>query len=430
MRKMSVTELKDFFLQFFSQKKHTIIPSASLIPDGDDVLFTTAGMHPLIPYLAGAIHQQGPRLVNIQNVVRTGALDRVGEDSFCTFFELFGNWSLGDYDWKTAIMYAWEFLTDNQWLNIPPEHLHVTCFSKNTLYDDKGQIHKYWLSLKVPESHIYDFETNWKGPYSKYAICGPNTKIFFDTGKEKCNSTCNPLCPCGKYVELWDIVFLNFALRDNVLSLLPRETVDTGMGVERLAAVLQQKESVFETDLLFNIIQEIQVFSPCEYDSTSIYKKQYRIVADHLRCAAFIMAEGIIPSSNKRGYVLRRIIRRMINAAYVLKISPEDIIKLMEYVINLYSESDPELHINVNFILDNLRVEIETYILSLNKGVSKFYKLLKSNTVILVNDLFNIHMTFGVPLEILKMLADDNAIEWDQNKIDELVTLHRIKSTH
>ena len=379
MHSLSVASLKETFLRYFAQKGHIAIPSASLVPEGSDVLFTAAGMIPLIPHIAGVPHKQGSRLVSIQKVVRTGALDRVGEGSFCTFFELFGNWSLGDYGREEAIRYSWEFLTSDQWLDIPEEHLAVTCL-KNNFRDDGEDTHRIWKKLGIPEKRIFDCEMNWKGPYSEYALCGPNTKIFFDTGMPACSPVCDPLCPCGKYVELWDIVFFDYAMMNNHLEMLPHRTVDTGMGVERLAAVIQGKKSVYETDCLARIVEHIQKHCPLNYTDSFEIRKKFHIVADHLRCAVFMMADGVTPSNKRRGYVLRKIIRRAVMSSNALNLKTEDILSTARFIVQMYQAQYPELGKNGNFALEQLYTEIAVYNACLERGIIQFNALLKKTT--------------------------------------------------
>ena len=268
MKSLTTTELRKLFLEFFRSKGHTVIPSASLIPENDPtVLFTTAGMHPLVPYLMGAAHPAGKRLTDVQKCVRTGDIDSVGDASHLTFFEMLGNWSLGDYFKKESIAWSWELLTDEKWLGIDKDRLYFTCFEGNENAPRDTYSHDRWVEMGVDPSHIFYLgaKHNWWIPGTS-GPCGPDTEIFFDTGKEKCCESCDPSCSCGKYLEIWNNVFMEYFQPVNEpLRPLEKKNVDTGMGLERTIATLQGAESVYDTDAFVNILAKISELSGKNY---------------------------------------------------------------------------------------------------------------------------------------------------------------------
>lgn len=411
---MNVGEVKTLFCEYFKSKQHTIIPSASLVPSlGHDVLFTTAGMHPLMKYLAGMPSPYGNRIANVQKVVRTGAIDYVGENSFCTFFELLGNWSLGEYHKSEAVAYAWDFLTSPSYIGIDKDKLHITCFSKNELYDECRETYNEWVSIGVDSSHIWEYSSNWKGPYSEYQLCGPNTKIFYDTGADFCSAKCGPLCNCGKFVEIWDIVFLDFCMDEGNLKELIHKNVDTGMGVERLAAITEGVNSVYETDVFVKIIEYIKSICGVNYNCCNV--KELRVIADHIRCATFILGdkERVIPSSNGRGYVLRKIIRRAMNVSLSVSLRLQDLIQIAQYIVSLYSDEYPELSDNEDYIIKELSVEIIKYEVMLDKGASKLKKILEKNIEcrhISKKTLIKFQETYGLPYEMINALVIESGL--------------------
>ena len=267
MKSLTTTELRALFLRFFGERGHTIIPSASLIPENDPtVLFTTAGMHPLMPYLMGAAHPAGVRLADVQKCVRTGDIDEVGDASHLTFFEMLGNWSLGDYFKKESIAWSWEFLTDEKWLGIDPDRLYFTCFEGDERAPRDEVSRDRWIEMGADPSHIFlNAKHNWWIPGTS-CPCGPDTEIFFDTGKEKCCDECSPACDCGKYLEIWNNVFMQyFQPANGEIRMLEKKNVDTGMGLERTIATLQGAESVYDTDAFAHILARISELSGKNY---------------------------------------------------------------------------------------------------------------------------------------------------------------------
>ncbi|MBS6511827.1 MAG: alanine--tRNA ligase, partial [Clostridiales bacterium] len=352
MKTLTSNELRKLYLEFFKSKGHAVIPSASLIPENDPtVLFTTAGMHPLVPYLLGEKHPAGTRLTDVQKCVRTGDIDEVGDASHCTFFEMLGNWSLGDYFKKEAIAWSFEFLTGEQWLGIPKEKLYFTCFAGDENAPRDEESFNYWREQGVEADHIFFLpkEHNWWGPAGVTGPCGPDTEMFIDTGKPACGPDCSPACSCGKYLEIWNDVFMQYNKKeDGTFEPLAHKNVDTGMGLDRTICILQGKKSVYDTDVFSGILAKIAELSGKEYGSDEETTRAFRIVADHIRCATFMMGDekGITPSNTDQGYILRRLIRRAIRFAGRLGIEEGKLHLIAQQVISQYGEVYPELKAN------------------------------------------------------------------------------------
>ena len=375
MKTLTSNELRKLYLEFFKSKGHAVIPSASLIPENDPtVLFTTAGMHPLVPYLLGEKHPAGTRLTDVQKCVRTGDIDEVGDASHCTFFEMLGNWSLGDYFKKEAISWSFEFLTGEQWLGIPKEKLYFTCFAGDENAPRDEESFGYWREQGVAEDHIFFLpkEHNWWGPAGVTGPCGPDTEMFIDTGKPACGPDCSPACSCGKYLEIWNDVFMQYNKKeDGTFEPLAHKNVDTGMGLDRTICILQGKKSVYDTDVFSGILAKIAELSGKEYGSDEETTRAFRIVADHIRCATFMMGDekGITPSNTDQGYILRRLIRRAIRFAGRLGIEEGKLHLIAEQVIGQYGEVYPELRANRERILSELNLEEERFQKTIKQGM-------------------------------------------------------------
>jgi len=365
---MKALELKKKYFKFFKEKKHALISSASLIPEHDPtVLFTTAGMHPLVPYLMGQKHPAGKRLVNVQKCIRTGDIDEVGDPSHLTFFEMLGNWSLGDYWKKEAIEWSFEFLTSKKWLGLDKNRLYVTVFAGDEDAPRDKESAEIWKALGIPEKRIFYLpkKDNWWGPAGSTGPCGPDTEMFIDTEKEKCSKDCKPGCSCGKYFEVWNDVFMQYnKTKDGKYETLTQQNVDTGMGVERTIAMLQKKETVFETEMFKPIIGKIKE----EAKEQNI--KSMRIIADHLKAATFILTENVAPSNLDQGYILRRLIRKSIRHFRILGIEKENFTsEIAKIVIDMYKDDYKELKENRKFILNELEQEEKKFDLTLIKGL-------------------------------------------------------------
>ncbi len=421
MKTLTSNELRELYLKFFENKGHAVIPSASLIPENDPtVLFTTAGMHPLVPYLLGEKHPAGTRLTDVQKCVRTGDIDEVGDASHCTFFEMLGNWSLGDYFKKEAIAWSFEFLTSADYLGIPKEKLYFTCFEGDQDAPRDTESHDYWAAMGVEDSHIFYLpkKHNWWGPAGITGPCGPDTEMFIDTGKPACGPDCNPSCDCGKYLEIWNDVFMQYNKKeDGTFEPLRQMNVDTGMGLDRTICILQGKKSVYDTDVFSGILAEIARLSGREYGESDEVTRAFRIVADHIRCATFILGDrnGVTPSNVDQGYVLRRLIRRAIRFAGTLGIEEGQLSKVAEKVIGQYQAVYPELKENREKILNELNMEEERFQKTIKQGLKEFEKLaiyLKEN-VIPGKSAFRLYDTFGFPIEFTQELAAERGFQVD-----------------
>lgn len=414
MKYFEVDELKQIFFNYFTNKcGYVKIPGSSLVPTSDNsVLFTPAGMHPLIPYLTGIKkHPKGNKLANIQNVVRTGAINRVGEDSFLTFFELSGDWTIGEYNKKDILFDVWKFLT--KILEIPEEQLYITYFEGSNIYDKDIDTVESWKSIGVKENHLYPTTKNWKGPYSYEKICGPNTRIFYDTGKEKCSQECAVTCNCGKYVELWDVVFFDYKYKNEKLEKSFSPFVDMGAGIERLATLIQGVDTIYETDKMKKIVNLVKL--QVEYkekllDINNI--KKCRIIADHLRCACLIIGDEIstVPSNKGRGYVLRKILRRTINLTDQLGMKFDSFELLINIIVDMYKGDNPLLELKRNFIIDKIHTEYDLYKNTLKKNLIKIKNEIKDKEYISNGEINILFGRYGVPVDIIKDIVIRNKV--------------------
>ena len=317
MRPISSNELRELYLNFFKEKGHAIIPSASLIPENDPtVLFTTAGMHPLVPYLLGEKHPEGTRLTDVQKCVRTGDIDDVGDASHCTFFEMLGNWSLGDYFKDEQIKWSYEFLTEEKYLGIPSDQLAVTCFEGDQDAPKDEYSAARWEEAGIKKENIYFLpkKDNWWGPAGLTGPCGPDSEMFL-IRRPKCGPDCNPGCSCGAFLEIWNDVFMEYnKVGEGQFEPLAQKNVDTGMGLERVTCVMNGKESVYDTDLFEDAIKVIEGLTGKKYGEDEEVTRAFRIILDHTRTATMMIGDrkGITPSNVDQGYVLRRIIRRAV----------------------------------------------------------------------------------------------------------------------
>lgn len=434
MNKVISEELRKSYLEFFRSKGHKIIPSASLIPENDpSVLFTTAGMHPLVPYLLGEKHPQGTRLTDVQKCVRTGDIDDVGDATHCTFFEMLGNWSLGDYFKKESISWSFEFLT--KVLQIPIEKLAVTVFAGDEDCEKDEESASIWEGLGIPKNKIFYLpkEHNWwwAGPTGP---CGPDTEIFMDTGKGACSDECSPSCNCGKYVEIWNNVFMQFnRTADGKLIPLEKKNVDTGMGLERTLCTINGVNSVYESDVFEDSIQKIAELSGKNYNDTPDVTKAFRIIADHIRTATFIMGDykGVTPSNVDQGYVVRRLIRRAIRFARTIGLNADSLIEVSKVFIKKYCDVYPELEENRNKIIEEFAKEGEKLSKTLEQGLKEFEKVISHIPTKTLNGktAFRLYDTFGFPLEMTIELAKEKGYEVDLDGYKKAQEEHIKKSS-
>ncbi len=426
---MKAIEIRNKYLNYFKSKGHAVIPSAPLIPENDaSVLFTTAGMQPLVPYLLGQKHPNGTRLTDYQKCLRTVDIDEVGDNRHLTYFEMLGNWSLGDYFKEESISMSYEFLTKE--LCIPVEKLSVTCFGGDSDCAIDEQSAKVWKKVGIPEERIYFFgkDDNWwiageTGP------CGPDTEMFYDTGKPKCSSECNPSCGCGKYVEIWNNVFMEFYKNeDGTYKKLSQKNVDTGLGLERINMLLQGKETPYDTELFVPVMDKLLELTPHKENIQS-----RRIVAEHLRASMMIISDGGRPSNIDRGYILRRLIRRMVRHLNKLEINLNELSILVDIYVDTLGEMYPDLVLKKEEIKQVIIDEKDKFVKTLEHGQRELEKVLnrakQENKIILEpSTVFNLYETYGFPPEVTKEIAEEQGYSVDLKEIDRLFKEHQEKS--
>ncbi len=443
MKNLTADELRNLYLSFFESKGHKIIPGASVIPENDPtVLFTTAGMHPLVPYLMGAMeHPAGTRLTDVQKCVRTGDIDEVGDAAHLTFFEMLGNWSLNDYFKREAISWSFEFLTTK--LGFKPEQLNVTVFRGEGKEGEEGYIPadeeavEIWKSLGLPDERIFRLprEDNWWGPAGTTGPCGPDTEMFIDTGKEKCGPECRPGCHCGKYIEIWNDVFMQYNKNEEGKFLpLGRHNVDTGMGVERTICMMSGAPTVYDTEIFAPIMKAIDEMSnvPAGMDPADVLKAR-RVIADHMRTATFILCDpkgGVKPGNVGANYVLRRLIRRAVRFARQLGIAEGFTVKMAEVVCEKYKHVYPELAENLETCRNDLAQEEKRFNATLDKGEAMYNKVaeqLKAHgqSQISGKTAFKLYDTFGFPIELTLEMAAKDGLTVDKAGFDEANLKHQ-----
>lgn len=430
---MNSKELREKYINFFISKGHKRIPSASLVPQNDPtVLFTTAGMHPLVPYLLGEKHPEGTRLVNVQKCVRTGDIEDVGDSTHNTFFEMLGNWSLGDYFKNESIRWSFEFLTDGKYLGIDPKRIKVTVFEgdEDAPRDEEsiGIWQECFLSLGL-EARVWDGKNNeeakifplpkddnWWGPAGITGPCGPDTEIFIDLGKstnyETCpnGENCKPGCHCGRYVEIWNNVFMQYNKNaEGKFEPLSQQNVDTGMGLERTLAMLNGFENIYESDVLKPIVNKVKGLSG-KYD-----EKSARIVADHVRTSVFMISDGVMPSNLDRGYILRRLIRRAIRSARTLEMQENFLPLLADAIVEIYHNEYSELLQRRNTVIEELAKEEEKFGKTLEIGLREFDKVEEIDGA----KAFNIFQTYGFPYEMIVEELERRGVAFDSIKLKD-----------
>ena len=425
---MKAIEIRNKYLNFFKRHGHSVIPSAPLIPENDpSVLFTTAGMQPLVPYLLGEKHPEGTRLTDFQKCVRTNDINEVGDNRHLTYFEMLGNWSLGDYFKEESVAMSYEFLTKE--LGIPAEKISVTCFAGDEDCPKDTVTAECWKKAGIPEERIYFFgkDDNWwiageEGP------CGPDTEMFYDTGKEKCSEGCNPSCGCGKYVEIWNNVFMEYLkTSDGKYQKLKQQNVDTGLGLERMTMLLQGKKTPFEIEIFKPVMDKLEELEKVDDIASR------RIVAEHLRSSMMIILDGGIPSNVDRGYILRRLIRRMTRRLRKLQIDTNQISTLIDISIDAQKELYPELETNKERIKTVIIEEINKFEKTLERGEREFNKIVnklkaENKDTISGQDLFTLYETYGFPPEVTQDLAEEQGIKIDNTEFDRLFKEHQEKS--
>ena len=425
---MKAIEIRNKYLNFFKNHGHSVIPSAPLIPENDpSVLFTTAGMQPLVPYLLGEKHPEGKRLTDYQKCVRTNDIEEVGDNRHLTYFEMLGNWSLGDYFKEEAVSMSFEFLTKE--LGIPVDKISVTCFAGDEDAPRDEVTAECWRKAGIPDERIYFYgkDDNWwiageEGP------CGPDTEMFYDTGKEPCSKDCQPSCDCGKYVEIWNNVFMEYyKSKDGTYSKLKQQNVDTGMGLERITFLLQGKTTPFDTEIFEPIMEKLESLQ--KIDDI----KSRRIIAEHLRSSMMIISDGGRPSNIDRGYILRRLIRRMTRHLNKLQISLDELGCLIDLDIEILKEMYPDLDKNKEIIKQVILEEKDKFVKTLSHGEREFEKAIQklkqeNKDIVDGQTIFKLYETYGFPPEITGDLAEEQGFKIDMTEFDKLFKEHQDKS--
>jgi alanyl-tRNA synthetase len=427
---MKAAELKNRYIEFFKSKGHKEIASAPLIPEHDPtVLFTTAGMHPLIPYLMGQPHPSGKRLVDVQKCIRTQDIDEVGDETHTTFFEMLGNWSIGDYFKKEAIEWSFEFLTSNKWLGLDIKRLSVTCFEGDNDAPKDEEAAQIWIKLGIPKERIAFLpkKDNWWGPAGEIGPCGPDTEMFY--WKENKTEAPKLFDPSDKrWVEIWNDVFMQYNKnKEGKYELLKQKNVDTGLGVERVTMILNGQTNIFEIDVFKPIIEKIEEISGKKLDDSN--KKSFRIISDHMKAATFILGDerGVVPSNVDQGYILRRYIRRSIRHLLLLGVDTnrsDACTEIAKVVVDVYKSSYPIIEKKKSFIFDELRKEQEKFAVTLGNGIKEFEKISKKGNLS-GSDAFLLYQSFGFPIEMIEELASEKKLGVDVKGFNQEYEKHQ-----
>jgi len=434
MKEILLKEFKAKWIDFNIETGHKEIENASIVPaEGAGALFTVAGMHPLVPYLMGKEHKSGVRLTNSQRCIRTNDIDSVGDDTHCTFFEMLGTWSLGDYFKEKAIKDSYAFLTRTDYLNLPKHKIAVTVFEGDENAPRDTESYEIWKSCGLDDKQIYFLgkADNWWA-MGESGPCGPDTEMFFVTDKVCDNKNCSPACSCGKFVEVGNNVFMQYVVENagDKPKPLPTKNVDRGMGLERVVMALNGFNSVYELDVFRDALSLIGSLAKKEYNDQT--KKAYRVIAEHLRTTTVILGDcnKTTPSNVGRGYILRRLIRRAVRFAREIELELSDLQKVVEYYIEFYKNDFPEFVENKQFIIEELNLEIERFNKTLVHGLKEFEKVITyvKGGVLPGKTVFRLYDTFGFPLEITEELAKEKGFTVDTVGYFEAFKLHQVAS--
>lgn len=427
---MTADELRKKFIAFFVDKGHKEIPSASLIPENDPTtLFISAGMHPLVPYLLGEPHPSGKRLCSVQKCLRTGDIDEVGDTRHQTFFEMMGSWSLGDYWKEEMIPWSFEFMT--KVMHIPLDKIFITCFAGDKDAPRDNETAALWEKAGIPKERIFFLgkKDNWWGPAGQTGPCGPDSEMYFDTGKEKCGSDCKPSCDCGKYLEFWNDVFMQYnKTAEGKYEPLKQKNIDTGMGVERMLMVMNNIYDAYRLDVLWPIIKKIEEISGKKYEGN---ERPTRIIADHLRAATFVIADGVTPSNTEQGYVLRRLIRRAVRFGKMLGVGKPFVTEVADEVIKIMGRVYPELEENKRKTKEELAREEERFSKTLANGLKEFERVVRDLgdiREIRGEKAFSLYETYGFPLELTVEMAKEKGLAVDEEEFAKAAEEHQQKS--
>jgi alanyl-tRNA synthetase len=436
---MTGDELRQSFLNFFGERRHALIPSASLVPENDPTtLFNSAGMQPIMPYLLGESHPKGRRLANVQKCLRTDDIEEVGDTSHNTFFEMLGFWSLGDYWKQDSLRWTLEWFT--RVLGLEQERLSVTVFVGDSDAPRDDEAVQVWLELGIPQERIYYLpkNDNWWGPVGKTGLCGPDSELFYDTGRGKHGSDCKPGCNCGKYIEIGNNVFLHYyKTAEGTFEPFKQRNIDVGLGLERILYVIQGAEDVYSTDLFAPIMERIRGLREREGDKAPLLPEQeqrlMRIVADHLRAATFIIDDGVLPGNVEQGYICRRLIRRAVRAGHELGMPDTFTAEVAQAVITRYGAIYPELEERQETILRELTHEEERFSRTLARGLREFQKLeeelrQRGETMLSGEAIFRLFDTFGFPANLTAELAQERGLNVDLNGFNILFKQHQERS--
>ena len=441
-------ELKELWIKFFTKNGFKRIPGYSIIPENDPtVLFTTAGMHPLVPYLLGEPHPQGDKIFDVQRCIRTNDIEEVGDGSHLTLFEMLGNWTLGKCDKKAMIKLSFEFLTSPEYLNIPKERLAVTVFAGDETAPRDEEAYNAWKECGIKDIYFLPKENNWWALGGGVGPCGPDTEMFYDTGKPKCSENCSPACDCGKYLEIWNDVFMQYRVKNagEKAVKLDRPNIDTGMGLERTVSVLNGAKSVYDSGCLKRVIDFIGTKAQVKYEDSLQATRAYRIITDHLRSSVFILgdARGVVPSNVGQGYILRRFIRRSINCARNIGFDAKYFTDIADIYVDEYGQDYTDILQHREFIKEELLKEVDKFSKALEEGHKEFEKVIqgierhkefalkngeKVDNKISGKAVFRLYDTFGFPFELTKELAQERGYSVDKAEFDEKFKEHQEKS--
>ena len=440
MKKLTSESLRELYLGFFKSKGHAVIPSASLIPENDPtVLFTTAGMHPLVPYLLGEKHPAGNRLTDVQKCVRTGDIDEVGDSSHCTFFEMLGNWSLGDYFKKEMIPWSFEFLTSPDYLGIPVEDIAITCFAGDDDCPKDEESAELWKKCGIKPEHIFFLPKsgNWWGPAGTTGPCGPDTEMHIIRNHEDADKL-GPYdfekAQKGTFLEIWNDVFMQYnKTAEGTYEPLKQRNVDTGMGLERTLCILNGVDSVYETDIFEKAIAKIEELTGKKYGESEEVTKAFRVVLDHVRTATFMLGDdhGIVPSNTDQGYILRRVIRRAVRYGRNINLPKGALNEVSKTIIEKYAGVYSELTRNAAHIAEELNKEEEKFSATLKQGIKEFEKVasaLPAGGVIDGHSAFRLYDTYGFPVEITMEMAREKGVSVDEAGYRAAYAEHQEKS--
>lgn len=425
---MQSSELRESFQKFFEERGHTRVPSSSLVSKDPTVLLTTAGMQQFVPYFVGDEEPAHKRYTSSQKCFRTPDIDEVGDESHNTFFEMLGNFSIGDYFKADAIQWAWEYVTNV--LNLPKKKLWATYFSGDTerSIDADDEAKELWIKVGIPEDQIRGFgkDSNFWGPPGESGPCGPSAEIHIDLGaehsKNKTKHDCGPNCDCGRFLELWNLVFMQyFCAEDGTLTALPSKNIDTGAGFERLLMVVQGKSSIFETDIFAPLLSKLAELTGKPYRDNA---RSFRVIADHLRGATFLVSDGVTPGKNGREYILRRIIRRAVRQGQTLGLNDDFLAQLASVVVETYGSAYPDLKKNLQNIQEVLTEEEHKFRSSLARGLKHFEGVTKDRKLS-GEEAFHLYETYGFPIEVVRELSQEHEIQFDEQGYEQALEKHQ-----